>query len=226
MLQPDSAVRPRRVRLFRTRRPRRPPHRSQLSGASRPTHESPPASGTAPGVSRVQRCGVGGGLHGTWCRQLGRAWRSARAGPVDDRTFPRQAAAPVGCEDQDGRACVGWVGATLAQSAAHAPIRRLARAADRYLMPLGGPERAPPTGRTPPSPVKRARSGLSGRHPRWRPVGIVAITLFSPDPWWGAVSGRVRSRTIRGSAHVPRVRAGRPRERLRASRELPASAGS
>src|ERR1700735_5290818 len=36
----------------------------------------------------------------------------------------------------------------------------------------------------------------------------------------------VRSRTIRGSARVLRVRAGRPRERLRASRELPASAGS
>src|ERR1700734_1933260 len=38
--------------------------------------------------------------------------------------------------------------------------------------------------------------------------------------------GGVRSRTIRGSARVLRVRAGRPRERLRAPRELPASAGS
>lgn len=36
-------------------------------------------------ISRAQRCGVGGGLHGTWCRQLGRAWRSARKDPVDDR---------------------------------------------------------------------------------------------------------------------------------------------
>ena len=116
-------------------------------------------------------------------------------------------------------------------------------ATTRKPSPRGSPK--PPAKPAPPTPnssasnwrcssmAPRPAPGSSTPTPSPLPPPSPPSSSTTPSPTTAQRGGGIHNdgherpgRTIRGSARALRVRAGRPRERLRASRELPASAGS